>query len=120
METVMNARRSTIVLILRFVMNTVSANSHLDQQKMHDLDHEARVEVTAHHEDHRPVDLVLVLVAEATTATEVLNYLPTDKVMNVRRSTIVLIPRSVMNMESANSHLDQQRMLDLDQKAKVE
>merc|ERR1719385_23543 len=40
--------------------------------------------------------------------------------MNARLNTIVLIPRSAMNMESANSHLDQQRALDLDQKARVE
>jgi len=49
----MNARRSTIVLIPRFVMNTESVNSHLDPRKTHDLDQKAKVEVEAiaHHDD---------------------------------------------------------------------
>merc|ERR1719249_593930 len=52
--------------------------------------------------------------------TEALSFLLTAKVMNARPNTIVLIPRFVMNMESANSHLDPQRTLDLDRRAKVE
>merc|ERR1719204_1061182 len=51
MVLAMNVRPNTIVLILKFVMNTVSVNSHLDQQKMHDRDRRARVEVIAHRDD---------------------------------------------------------------------
>merc|ERR1712012_410283 len=117
---VMNARRSTIVLIPRFAMNMESANSHLDPRKMHDLDREVKVEVVAHRDDLHPVDLGLIPEAGAMTVTEVLNYPLTALVMNVRRSTIVLILRFVMNMESVNSRLDPQKMHDLDRRAKVE
>jgi len=116
----MNARPNTIVLIPRFVMKMESANSHPDPRKMHDLDREVEVEVIAHRDDHHPVDLGLIPEAGAMTVTEVLNYPLTVLVMNVRRSTIVLIPRFVMKMESVNSHLDPQKTHDLDPEAGVE
>jgi len=118
----MNARPNTIVLTLRFAMNTVSANWLLDPQRMHDLDRKAKVEV--HHDDldQSPdlVDPVLVQEAKAMMVTEVLSFLLTVKAMNVRRSTIVLILRFAMNTVSVNWHLDQPKMLDLDRRAKVE
>merc|ERR1719295_2467466 len=118
----MNARRNTIVLTLRFVMNMESVNLRLDLLRMLDLDQKAKVEV--HRDDLdpnlHPVDQDLVQEAGAMTVTEVLNYLLTAKAMNARPNTIVLTLRFVMNMESANSHLDLRRMHDLDQKAKVE
>jgi len=122
MVLAMNARPNTIALTLRFAMNMVSANWRLDLKKMHDLDRKARVEVTVHHGDLDPnlhlVDPVLDLAAGAMTVTD--QSLLMVSVMNVRRSTIVLIPRSAMNTVSANSHLDPQKMHDLDRKARVE
>merc|ERR1719300_1161655 len=89
---------------------------------MHDLDQKAKVEV--HHDDldpnHHLVDPVLVQEAEAMTVTEALSFLLTAKVMNARRSTIVLIPRFVMNMESANSRLDLRKMHDHEGRVRVE
>jgi len=111
----MNVRRNTIVLILRFVMNTEFVNSHLAQRKMHDLDQRAKV----HHEglvlNRHLADLDLE--AGATMVTD--HSLRRALVMNVRRNTIVLIPKSVMNTESANSHLALRKTHDLDQRAKV-
>jgi len=116
----MNARPNTIVLTLRFAMNTVSANWLLDPQRMHDLDRKAKVEV--HHDDldpnRHPVDPVLVQEAKAMMVTD--HSLLMVPAMNARRNTTVLIPRFAMNTVSANSHLDQQKMHDLDRRAKVE
>merc|ERR1719295_1954168 len=107
---VMNARRSTIVLIPRFAMNTESVNSHLDQQRTLDLDQKVKVEVTVHHDDRdlnlHLVDPDLVQEARAMTVTEVLNYPVTDRAMNARPNTIALTLRFVMNMESVNSRRD--------------
>merc|ERR1719295_2026390 len=109
-----------IALILRFVMNTGSVNSHRDQQKMHDLDRKAKAEV--HHGDLDPnrhlVDLVLDLEARAMTVMD--QSLRMVLAMNVRPNTIVLTLKFAMNTVSANSHLDQQKMHDLDRRAKVE
>merc|ERR1719334_1188506 len=118
----MNARRSTIVLILRFVMNMESVNSRLDLRKMHDLDRGAKVEVILHHDDldQSPhlVDPVLVQEAGAMTVTD--QSLRMVLAMNVRPNTIVLTLRFAMNTVSANSHLYQPKMLDLDRRVKVE
>merc|ERR1719295_2552363 len=105
MVKAMNVRQNTIVRIPRFAMNTVSVNLHLDPQKMHDLDRNLH-----------PV--VLDLEARAMTATD--HSLLMVSAMNARRSTIVLILRFAMNTVSANWHLDQPKMLDLDRRAKVE
>merc|ERR1719295_278009 len=89
---------------------------------MHDRDRRARVEVIVHHDvldqNLHPVDPVLDLEAGAMTDTD--HSLLMVSAMNVRRSTIVLILRFAMNTVSANSHLDQPKMLDLDRRAKVE
>jgi len=107
--------------ILRFVMNMESANSHLVQRKTHDLDQRARVHLDDLVLNRHLVDLDRILDQEAgaMTVTEVLNSLLMALAMNVRRNTIVLILRFVMNMESANSHLAQRKTHDLDQRARV-
>merc|ERR1719334_1300664 len=91
MALAMNVRPNTIVLILRFAMNTVSANWLQDPQRMLDLDRKAKVEVTVHHDDldQSPhlVDLVLVQEAKAMMVTE--QSLLMVLAMNVRPNTIV-------------------------------
>jgi len=108
--------------ILRFVMNMESANSHLVQRKTHDLDQRARVHLDDLVLNRHLVDLDRILDQEAgaMTVTEVLNSLLMALAMNVRRNTIVLILRFVMNMESANSHLDLRKTRDLDPVVRVE
>merc|ERR1719356_1283331 len=101
-------------------MNMESVNLRLDLRKMHDLDQKAKVIV--HRDDLDPnlhlVDPVLVQEAGAMMVTD--QSLRMALAINARPNTIVLTLRFAMNMVSANWHLDPQRTLDLDRRAKVE